>query len=103
MNPLFFVHIVSVLVCAAGHHGHIEGAISPVLFSQPHGSSKVTLVLQLLEIENFAELEMLVISIVSPRGAKLLQCPHELLLSGALLLLPLTSGTTRGCFRLWWV
>lgn len=103
MNPLVFVHVVSVLVCAAGRHGHAEGAISPVLLVQPHGSSKVALVLLLLEIENFVELEMLIISIVSSRQANLLQCPRELLVSWALLLLPLTSGRIRRCFRLWCV
>ena len=81
MNPLGFVRVGSVVACAAGHRGPAKGAISPAPLVQPRGNSKAALVLHLLEIENFVELEMLIISIALSRGANLLQCPHELLLS----------------------
>lgn len=90
-------------ICAAGHHGPTKGAISPAPLVQPRRNGKAALVLQFLEIENFVELEMLIIiSIVLSRGANLLQCPHELLLSLSWTPspLPLTSGRMSKCFRL---
>ena len=98
MNPSGFVWVGSVVGCAACHHGPTKGVISPAPLEQPCGNGKAALVLQLLEIENFVELEMLIISIMSSGGANLLPCPHELLLSWAPSPLALTDWKNKQIF-----